>query len=105
MTNIRRVVKKVIANYGTDVYEILSKLNIRVLEADLPERIPEVFFGDYVVLKSDLPQAKKVFYLAHAMGHYFLHKEGNYFVLFCDKPREGSMKKRLMSLLGGWCFL
>ena len=105
MTNLRRVVKKVITNYGTDVYDILAKLNIRILEADLPERIPEIFFRDYVVLKSDLPEHKKVFYLAHAIGHYFLHKEGNYFVLFCLQTREGNMKKRLMSLQDGWCFI
>jgi Zn-dependent peptidase ImmA (M78 family) len=52
------------------------------MEAELPERIPEIFFGDYVVLKSDLPQEKKRYYLAHALGHYFLHKGGNYLVLF-----------------------
>jgi len=53
-----------------------------VREAELPKRLPEIFFGDYIVLKSDLPQEKKIFYLAHAIGHYFLHKQGNYLLLF-----------------------
>lgn len=79
--DIRRVVQRVIDKYGSDVYEIVSRLNIKVLEAELPERLPEIFFGDYIVLKSDLPKGLKVHYLAHALGHYFLHKEGN-FLLF-----------------------
>jgi Zn-dependent peptidase ImmA (M78 family) len=80
--NIRRVAQQVVSKYGRDVYEIAGRLNIKVLKAELPERIPEIFFGSYVVLKSDLPEAKKTYYLAHALGHYFLHQEGNYLVLF-----------------------
>ena len=79
--DIRRVVQRVISEYGDDVYGILARLNIKVLEAELPQRLPEIFFGDYIVLKSDLPKERKVHYLAHAIGHYFLHKEGN-FLLF-----------------------
>jgi len=80
--DIRRVVQRVISEYGSDVYEIASRLNVKVLEAELPQRLPEIFFGDYIVLKSDLPEERKVYYLAHALGHYFLHKEGNFFLFF-----------------------
>ena len=80
--DIRRVVQQVIKKYGRNVYEIAGRLNIKVLQAELPERLPEIFFGDYIVLKHNLPKGKKIYYLAHALGHYFLHKQGNYFLFF-----------------------
>ncbi len=80
--DIRRVVHRVISKYGRDVREIVSRLNIKVLEAKLPQRLPEIFFGDYIVLKDDLPKDRKLYYLAHALGHYFLHKEGNFLLFY-----------------------
>ena len=80
--DIRRVVQQVIKKYDRNVYEIAGRLNIKVLQAELPERLPEIFFGDYIVLKHNLPKGKKIYYLAHALGHYFLHKQGNYFLFF-----------------------
>ena len=80
--DIRRVVQRVIDKYGSDIYGLLARLNIKVLEAKLPERLPEVFFGDYVVLRDDLPRDRKLYYLAHALGHYFLHKEGNFLLFY-----------------------
>jgi hypothetical protein len=44
------------------------KRQVKVLETELPERLPEIFFGDYVVLRGDLPEERKLYYLAHALG-------------------------------------
>ena len=45
--DIKRRVKQVIGTYGSNVYEILARLNIKIQEAELPERLPEIFFGDF----------------------------------------------------------
>jgi len=100
--DIRRVVQRVIDKYGSDVYEIVSRLNVKVLEAELPQRLPEIFFGDYIVLKSDLPRERKVYYLAHALGHYFLHKEGNFLLFSWGRIREGGLSGKLTSLPDGY---
>jgi Zn-dependent peptidase ImmA (M78 family) len=99
--DIRRVVQKVIGKYGNDIYEIVSRLNVKVLEAKLPERLPEIFFGDYIVLKSDLPRERKIHYLAHALGHYFLHKEGNFLLFYWGRMRGEGLSGKLTSLPGG----
>jgi len=80
--NIRRVAKEVIDRYGQDIYEILNRLNIKIVQVDLPGRLPEVFFGDYIALKKGLSENERIYYLSHALGHYFLHKEGNYLLFF-----------------------
>jgi hypothetical protein len=99
--DIRRVVQRVIREYGCDVYGILARLNIKVLEAELPQRLPEVFFGDYVVLRSNLPEERKLYYLAHALGHYFLHKEGNFLLFSWGRMRGEGLSGKLTSSPGG----
>ena len=101
--DIRRVVQRVINEYGRSVYGILARLNIKVLEAELPQRLPEIFFGDYVVLRDDLPQHRRLFYLAHALGHYFLHKEGNFLLFSWGRTRGEGLSGKPTSSPGGCC--
>lgn len=69
---------EIINNYHTnDPYHIAEHENIDVLEQDLSGRLTELYFGDYIILNKKLTSSQKKRYLAHALGHHFLHA-GNY---------------------------
>mgnify|MGYP001328596294 CR=1 FL=1 len=67
-----------------DPYYIAEKLDIAVLEHHLSGRLKELYFGDYIILNKKMPYSQKRRYLAHALGHHFLHA-GNY--LFFSQMR------------------
>lgn len=67
-----------------DPFAIAERENIEIIEHSMAGRLKELYFGDYIILNSRLPLAKKRHYLAHALGHHFLHT-GNH--LFFAKMR------------------
>jgi Zn-dependent peptidase ImmA (M78 family) len=70
--------------HTNDPYFIAEKLEIDVLEQTMSGRLTELYFGDYIILNKNIPYSHKRRYLAHALGHHFLHA-GNY--LFFSQMR------------------
>jgi len=60
----------------------LKRLGVTIIECPLAGRIKEIYFGDFVVVKSNIDEAYRRYYLAHALGHHLIHQKGNY--LYCD---------------------
>ena len=78
--------KQVINTYqSNDPYLISEELGISVIEATLAGRLKELYFGDHIILRNNLSTNEKRHYLAHALGHHFLHT-GNY--LFFNNHRH-----------------
>jgi len=72
--------KKIHGRYGTDVTLITEELGLSVIEEDLEGRLREVYFGDSIVIRRDLPEAEKRELIAHAIGHHLLHA-GNHLAM------------------------
>jgi len=67
-----------------DPYRIAELLNIQVIDATLAGRLKELYFGDHIILRANLSHNEKRHFLAHALGHHFMHT-GNY--LFFQQHR------------------
>lgn len=77
---------EIITKYQTNnPYQIAESEKIDVIEQKLAGRLTELYFGDHVILNKELPFAKKRQFLAHALGHHYLHA-GNY--IFLSKNRH-----------------
>lgn len=59
--------------FGNDPFIVADKLGLAVLEEDLEGRLREVYFGDSIVIRRDLPSSEKRELVAHAIGHHLLH--------------------------------
>ncbi|MBU0648103.1 ImmA/IrrE family metallo-endopeptidase [Patescibacteria group bacterium] len=68
------VIKLFISN---DPYTIAAGENIEVFEQPMSGRLKELYFGDYIVLNQTMTHNNKRHYLAHALGHHYMHT-GNY---------------------------
>src|SRR5437879_2194469 len=79
---IEELADKVRALYGNNPKTALERLGVDVMEQPLRGRIREIYFGDFVVVKSRSEPVYRNYYLAHALGHHIIHKRGNY--LYCD---------------------
>ncbi|MFZ5391661.1 MAG: ImmA/IrrE family metallo-endopeptidase [Patescibacteria group bacterium] len=65
---------QIIARYKTNNPFIIAEYEkIEVIEHPLSGRLKELYFGDYIILNNLLSHTKKRRYLAHALGHHFLH--------------------------------
>jgi len=81
----------IFSQYQTDdPYLIAEQEKIDIIEQPLAGRLKELFFGDYIILNSQLSHQQKRHLLAHALGHHFLHA-GNY--LFFQQHRLGQNDK------------
>lgn len=78
MNRARRKAEKVLVEYGNDIGVILERLDIEVLEVAMKGRLKEIFFGDHIVLRSDLSHLEKRELTAHALGHHFMHAGSHY---------------------------
>jgi Zn-dependent peptidase ImmA (M78 family) len=90
--------------YGTDPRDVLERLGVEVVEHPLEGRIKEIYFGDYVVLKSGIAPPYREYYLAHALGHHVIHKKGN--CLYCHSVNHlTTLKKESEAEDFAACFL
>ena len=79
MNIARKKAEEIYKKYGNDLDEIVSREEIEVLEVSLKGRFKEIYSGDYIVIRNDLPEEEKRELIAHALGHHFLHA-GNHLV-------------------------
>lgn len=101
---IEELADKVRALYGKNPKAVLEKLGVEVMEQPLRGRIREIYFGDFVVVKSQSEAVYRDYYLAHALGHHIIHKKGNY--LYCDSIRHlNTIKKEGEAEDFAACFL
>ncbi|MFA4931136.1 MAG: ImmA/IrrE family metallo-endopeptidase [Patescibacteria group bacterium] len=75
---------------SNDPYFIAEKENIEVVEYELSGRLKELYFGDHIILNNKMPYTQKRHYLAHALGHHYLHT-GNQ--LYFSQHRQGQNDK------------
>ena len=84
-TFVQEKTTQIISKHKTNNPFIIAELEqIEVIEHPLSGRLKELYFGDYIILNNLLSHIKKRRYLAHALGHHFLHT-GNQ--LFYAKQR------------------
>lgn len=72
-------------HHTNDPYQIAELEHIDVLEQILAGRLTELYFGDHIILNKNLSYQHKRHYLAHALGHHYLHA-GNY--LYFSQTRQ-----------------
>lgn len=95
--------KEIIAfHYTNDPYIIAEKQNIEVIEKSLSGRLKELYFGDYIILNQNLTFPKKRHYLAHALGHHFLHTGNRFFfakMRYLQNSKEESQAEEFAAYL------
>ena len=80
MSVAKSMTSDIISRFSSnDPYLIAEKEKIEIVEHNLSGRLKELYFGDYIVLKKQMPYPKKRHYLAHALGHHFLHTGNHLF--------------------------
>lgn len=72
--------KEIYENYGNDLKVICREFDLEVLEEALEGRLKEVYFGDSIVIRENLPEEEKKELIAHAVGHHLMHA-GNHIAL------------------------
>lgn len=65
--------KETYNKYGNDLEFITDELGLLVIEEPLKGRLKEVYFGDSIVVRRDLPKTEKRDLIAHAIGHHLMH--------------------------------
>jgi Zn-dependent peptidase ImmA (M78 family) len=73
-----RKAKEVSKKYGSDPFKICEEIGIEVLEVEMEGEVKEIFWGDAITLRKDLKEELKREYVAHAIGHHFLHAGSHY---------------------------
>src|SRR3990172_8155793 len=59
--------------YGNYLHKLCNSLGLILIEEDLEGRLKEVYFGDSIVIRRDLPYPEKRELVAHAIGHHLMH--------------------------------
>jgi Zn-dependent peptidase ImmA (M78 family) len=89
------------ARFGTDLRKIAEALDLIVLEEDLKGRLSEVYFGDAIVVRADLPKAVKRELIAHAIGHHLMHA-GNHLTLQGNTYSFGNYHEKQANVFAAW---
>lgn len=87
--------------YGTDLDRIADSLGLIVLEEELEGRLSEVYFGDAIVVRADLPRAVKRELIAHAIGHHLMHA-GNHLTLQGNTYSFGNYHEKQANVFAAW---
>jgi Zn-dependent peptidase ImmA (M78 family) len=89
------------AKFGNDLERIISELGLIVLEEELAGRLSEVYFGDAIVVRRDLPRAVKRELIAHAIGHHLMHA-GNHLTLQDHTYSFGNYHEKQANVFAAW---
>jgi Zn-dependent peptidase ImmA (M78 family) len=87
--------------YGSDLERIARELDLIVLEEELTGRLSEVYFGDAIVVRADLPRAVKRELVAHAIGHHLMHA-GNHLTLQDNTYSFGNYHEKQANVFAAW---
>lgn len=92
------------AKWGNDLALITRELGLLVLEEELTGRLREVYFGDAIVIRSDLTTAEKRELVAHAIGHHLLHA-GNHFAMQKRIYSFGNRHEKQANAFAAWLLI
>jgi Zn-dependent peptidase ImmA (M78 family) len=87
--------------FGDDPERIAHALRLLVLEEKLAGRLREIYFGDAIVLRRDLPKPVKRELIAHAVGHHVMHA-GNHLMLDDHTYSFGNYHERQANVFAAW---
>lgn len=73
MNIAKRKALEIVNKYGSNLQDIIDAEGIGIIEYPLVDRLKELYFGDFIVLKQGLPESERKELIAHALGHHFLH--------------------------------
>lgn len=59
--------------HGNYLHKLCNDLGLLLIEEELQGRLKEVYFGDSIVIRKDLPYPEKRELVAHAIGHHLMH--------------------------------
>ncbi len=83
---------EIISQYQTNnPYIIAEHSKIQIIEHPLSGRLKELYFGDYIIINNLLAFIDKRRYLAHALGHHFLHTGNQLF--FAQQRHNQNIKE------------
>ncbi|MDQ5984184.1 MAG: hypothetical protein RUMPE_01223 [Eubacteriales bacterium SKADARSKE-1] len=98
MKNIRKIVSRIIMQYGTrSPFQICEKMGINILFVDLPDKVNGFFVNSAengyrsILISKSIPDFKKEEVCAHELGHALLHSEINS-ILHENDPSFGLKK-------------
>jgi len=94
----------VYSKFGTDLEKIAHELGLIVLEEKLEGRLSEVYFGDAIVVRRDLPRAVKRELIAHAFGHHLMHA-GNHLTLQDNTYSFGNYHEKQANVFAAWLLI
>jgi len=89
------------SRFGTDLERIARELELIVLEEQLAGRLSEIYFGDAIVVRADLPRAVKRELTAHAIGHHMMHA-GNHLTLENNTYSFGNYHEKQANVFAAW---
>lgn len=90
--------------FGTDLERIARELGLIVLEERLAGRLSEIYFGDAIVIRADLPRAVKRELTAHAIGHHLMHA-GNHLSLQDNTYSFGNYHEKRANVFAAWLLI
>ena len=90
--------------HGADLERIAGALGLIVLEEELVGRLSEVYFGDAIVVRRDLPRAVKRELIAHAIGHHLMHA-GNHLTLENNTYSFGNYHEKQANVFAAWLLI
>lgn len=90
--------------FGNDLSGLADALGLIVLEEDLAGRLSEIYFGDAIVLRRDLPRAVKRELTAHAIGHHVMHA-GNHLKLEDNTYSFGNYHEKQANVFAAWLLI
>jgi Zn-dependent peptidase ImmA (M78 family) len=101
MRNAVRVAEGIHRKFGRNLDKIAENLDLIVLEENLEGRLSEVYFGDAIVVRKDLPKAVKDELVAHAIGHHLMHA-GNHLTLENNTYSFGNYHEKQANVFAAW---
>lgn len=104
---MRRAIQQageVTRRYGRELDLITQDLGLVVLEEPLVGRLREIYFGDAIVLRSDLAAEEKRELLAHAIGHHVMHA-GNHLSLQGRNYSFGNYHEKQADVFAAWLLI
>ncbi|PIU27931.1 MAG: hypothetical protein COW32_01080 [Candidatus Aquicultor secundus] len=105
MNIARKTALEVVEKYGNGLQGILDAEGVQIIYFALAGRLKELYFGDFIILKSGLPEAERHELIAHALGHHFLHAGNHFFVSTSDTNPWDKLQERQAEVFAAYLLM
>ncbi len=105
MNKARRKALEIVKECGNSLADILKSEGVQIIYFALAGRLKELYFGDFIILKSGLPEPERHELIAHALGHHFLHAGNHFFVSTSDTNPWDKLQERQAEVFAAYLLM